>query len=275
MNIFFHTLKNVIILGGLITLAACSRSEKKTSEHITLNQKAEKEYSKQLTSALEKKFGRWKDSVVEGLLKSVATKVVASDSKLTGLNNGLQFIILNSQAAFAVPGINKIIYISKGALAAVEYENELAFLIATPLIMIQKKLPEKRFENLINEENSNNPFVLPIQPSITRVDFLNMGWFDVGGFFDAGIKEYEEADKEAVAVPPKAKFDHRGGLSLYQRYTVEPIFSKTKELIKYSPEVLDRYENIKIESAKILPIRDAILKSRAMRDYKSRFKESG
>lgn len=275
MNKFFHGLKNVGVLVVIILIAACSRNEKKTAEPITLTHEVEKEYSKQLSTALEKKFGKWKDPVVEGLLKSVSTKVVASDTKLTGLNNGLQFVILNSQTPFAVPGINKIIYISKGALALVEYENELAFLVTTPILMIQKKLPEKRFESLINEENSNNPFVLPIQPSITRVDFLNSGWFDNGGFFDFGVNEYIEADKDAVAIPPKAKFDHRGGLSLFQRFAQDPVLSKVKSLIKYSPDIIERYENIKVETAKILPIRDAILKSRAMRDYKSRFKESG
>lgn len=139
--------------------------------------------------------------------------------------------------------------------------------------MIKKQLPVKRFEKLLNEEAMSSTLILPIQPKFTRVDCLNSGWFDSGGFFDFGVNEYIEADKEAVLIPTKAKYDHRGGLSLYQRLIQEPHLTLIKNNIHFLPEINERVENIKIETSKMLPIRDAVLKSRIMRDFKTRIKE--
>ena len=245
------------------------------TETISLSHDIEVEYSKQLTQSLEKKFGIWKDTTVEIMLSSVLKKLSVANPIIRSAATGIKFVILNVQTPFAFPGLDKTVYLSKGALAAVEYENELAFLICTPIVMIEKRLPETRFESLVNEEESSRVIAFPIQPKITRVDFLQSGWFNVGGFFDFGTLEYMNADKEAVAIPPKARFDHRGAVSLYQRFMQEPKVSKLKALVKFLPDIGDRFENIKEESAKILPIRDAVLKSRAMRDYKSRFKDKG
>lgn len=232
----------------------------------------EAELSERLTQNLERAYGAWKDAQVESLLARLLSTLLVHDEVLRQKAVEVKARLLASPVPFAVAGPNKTIYVTRGALASVRYENELAYLLSGPLVMIRDEMPLKRLRALQREEIGSGILVLPTAPPSLRFDFLASGWFEAGGIFDYGATAYLNSDREAVDLPYRAKFDHRGAASLFKRWSEYPDLQRIRDFWKIMPDITERYEVIHDEVAKTLPLRDPLLNTKAFEELKKRVK---
>lgn len=263
----------VFIMALAPLLASCQSAsavkDESGAEAVVVPEK-EIELSARLTQNLERAYGAWKDAHVEGLLVQLTSTLLAQDEALRRLAAGVKVRLLASPLPFAVAGPNKIIYVTRGALASAQYENELAYLLSGPLVMIRDEVPLKRLRALQREEIGSGILVLPTAPPSLRFDFLASGWFEAGGLFDYGAEVYLNSDREAVDLPYRAKFDHRGAASLFKRWSESPDLRRIRAFWKIMPDITERYEVIHDEVAKTLPLRDPLLNTKAFEEFRKR-----
>ncbi len=263
----------VFIMAFAPLLASCQSApavkDEPDTEAIVIPEK-EIELSARLTQNLERAYGAWKDAHVEGLLAQLLSTLLVYDEALRRKAVGVKAHLLASPVPFAVAGPNKTIYVTRGALASVQYENELAYLLSGPLVMIRDEVPFKHLRALQREEIGSGILVLPTAPPSLHFDFLASGWFESGGIFDYGATVYLNADREAVDLPYRAKFDHRGAASLFKRWSESPDLRRIRAFWKIMPDITERYEVIHDEVAKTLPLRDPLLNTKAFEELKKR-----
>lgn len=265
----------ILALTGLLTFAVygCSSAEKEAAAPQALLKDKEAELSVQLERALVKKFGSWKDAAAEKMLAHVQKKLIEANP---GLKSDVQprIILLASEIPLSFPGLNSDIYLTKGAVQSAAYENELAFLLLPPIVLSSKKIPLNHYERIQQEDIGSSMITLPTTAGFMRKDPLNEGWFETGGFADYGPNDYNEADRSSVNALHAAKYDHRGGAALYKKWSEPKLAESIASVWKLVPNIMERSESVRDESAKLIPLKDSILKTKMFDEYKkkARFK---
>ena len=239
---------------GMSLLIGCSSSEKRRAEQQIVTPDKQKRFSEQLKKNLVEKYSLISSSTKEKVLAKTISNLANSTVGYSELNSVTVFIVGTDQQ-FIVPGLGNEIFISRGLLGSLKYENELAFVLATQLALLHEKVPAAALANLQGQEFGETLISLPTAtPPLRRHDYLERDWFEPGGFYDFGLSAYMKAEREAVILCHNAKYDPRGAVTFTQRVEFD-------ELGKILPEQEDRLNQARDEVAKLSPLRDPIVKS--------------
>jgi predicted Zn-dependent protease len=262
-----------VLLGfvALLTIlnSGCQTATRKSPGQQFITSDREEKLSQELTRNLTKNFGESTDPKVRDLLNELALRIVAASSFSARLAK-INVRLLATQAPYIAAGLNQTIYISTGALGETMYENELAFLLATQIVLIKNNVPTTNLASLQGQSLGQSLAVLPTAPGSLDDDHLNQGWFEPGGLFDFGNEAYLKAEKEAIQLIYAANYDPRGAVTLIQRWTSVSERKKHRALGKILPESDERLRAAREEVAKLSPVRDPIVKSVAYEELKTR-----
>ena len=224
----------------------------------------------QLDANLLRAYGEWKDAPAERILNAMLEHIAAADSISAAELKGAHVRLLATATPLVAPGLNKTIYISRGALSTVVYENELAYLLAVQLACVRDHVTAHNLTSLRGQEASESPIKLAAAPTVLRKSYMDKGWFDAGGLFDFGSVAYLKAGQDGVKLMYSAKYDPRGAVTLVQRWTTPPVEEQMGALGKILPEPEERLDSAREEVAKLSPLHDPIVKSRAFEELQSR-----
>lgn len=250
-----------LLLAGLV---GCQSAPKTTSEALVIPPEKEKEYAVQLSRNLAKSYGAWHDPFVERSLKTLAKKLVDADPEYKKDLSDIRVFLLASGEQLLGAGLSHTIYVSQGLLVSVQFENELAFLLGTQLSLMKEGLPLRNFTESQGQDMMGSVVRLPTMPETSgSADLLKKGWFESGGFFDFGSENYLNADKEAIRLCHAAQFDPRGAPTLFQRWLEASKHRDADEAGNLLPDLKERLDLARLEVAKLTPLRDPIVKTKA------------
>jgi predicted Zn-dependent protease len=252
----------------IFLLAGCQGAPPRPADTQIIPESAHQEIEKKLATNLVAKYGAWNDKVAEDAVNFICARIVAADPSLQKNLGRLRIKLLASEHNYSAPGLDDYIFVSKGLLRTVEYENELAFVIATELELMRSKETVKSLTNLQGQEVGENLIVLPTSPPITGKDFLERDWFEPGGLFDFGNEAYLRAAGDAVRLTWSAHYDPRGAVTWVQRW--KSVDWKNSGLGKIVPDQEDWLRVVRDEVAKLSPLRDPIVKSKIFSDLQKR-----
>ncbi len=241
-----------LFIALVFLLSGCASAPEKSNSTVPISKEQEAAIVSDLVHGLESKYGAWKDGVIENSLSVLIIKLSAKNESFRSkpLQRSVRIHLLATPLPIVSAAPGGLIFISRGALKSIQYENELAFILAAPLAMIRDEIPQKRIE----------------KPSV--------GWFEPAGLFDYGFDAYLKADREAVQMLHEVKFDHRGAISLMKRWNSPEYASQWNSYWKLTPELIERYDAVRDEAAKLTPNRDSVLNSKAFDELKLRIKKS-
>jgi hypothetical protein len=157
-------------------------------------------------------------------------------------------------------------------LSAAHYENELAFIVAGQLDLLRDRTTVRNLAALEGQEVGARLITLPTAPPTRQVDYLERDWFEPGGLFDFGVNPYLKADTNAVRLIYAAKFDPRGAATFIERWSQSP--SARKAIGKILPDPQERLRTVRDEVAKLSPLRDPIVRTRAFDDLRTHLKKA-
>lgn len=272
----FYSMRNKIIpvvvavLGCMFALSACQSSPKPHAEQQILPLDKEGPLALELDENLYKAYGRWTDPAVEHILNGLLDRLASFDSKFADATKGTYVVLLKTKTPYIAPGLARRIYLSRGMLSTTLYENELAFVLATQLALIKEHATAKNLATLHSQELGESLVKLPTSPPSSEKNYLDRGWFEPGGLFDFGATAYVQAEQEAIELMYKAKYDPRGAITIFQRWSTPPLDDQMQSLGKILPEPDDQMKLARDEVAKLSPLRDPIVKSHAFEELQSR-----
>jgi predicted Zn-dependent protease len=258
-----------ILVLALLTGCATGPDVSPTAPELTQEQHSV--LSQQLTRGLAKSYGILRDPVVEKNLYRVASALLASEGSVIRDVKSLKLVLLNTDDVLGGAGLSDTIYVSKGLLKTVQFENELAFVLAANIVLLDRGVPAANFADSNSHEivSSVVQFANLGQGS-SSLPMLRERWFAVGGFFDFGSQRYLDADIEAIRRCYAAQFDPRGAATLFARWR------ETKNSKRYAvtedvwPDLPERLDRARSEIAKLTPLRDPIVKSKDFDEFHSR-----
>jgi hypothetical protein len=149
--------------------------------------------------------------------------------------------------SFSLPG-NRV-YLPVGFLRNLEFENEVAALIAVEFGHLIGRHAVARYEKLRNPQDSEAPLVR--SESLTAADY-----FGSNGIFAFSPDALEAAFKAAVGILYSAGYDPRGLSGILSRYARAP------SRAPYDPATIARLEEAtRLEIANHAPLRNPIVRS--------------
>lgn len=252
-----------------LTLSACSSAPKKQAGRQLIPVDQEAEIGMQLDRKLDTAFGAWRDATVDKIVGGIIDRLVAADPAYAEAR-GARVHLLATATPYVAPGLRKTIYLSRGALSLLRYENELAFVLATQLELVKEHATAKNLADLQGQEVGEYIAKLPVASSLPQRDYLASGWFEPGGLFDLGSMVYINAEQAGVRLAYAAKYDPRGAVTLIERWNAPPFDRQLKALGKIQPKAEERLNNARDEVAKLSPMRNPIVKSLSFEELQSR-----
>ncbi len=251
-------------LAGLtlvVGLASCRSAPSQNAQQQVMPADKEAPLASRLDANILRAYGAWMDFPAERILNAMLARIAAADPESAAELKGAHVLLLGTATPYIASGLGKTIYISRGALATVVYENELAFILAVQLACVKEHLTARNFATLES---------LPTPPEAPKRNYLENGWFDAGGLFDFGSFAYLKAEQEGIRLMYAAKYDPRGAVTLVQRWTAPPMDVSMRALGKILPDPDERLTSARDEVAKLSPVRDPIVKSHAFEELQSR-----
>lgn len=239
----------VILFSGII-VSGCQTAQKTQAIQEIVPAETEASLSNQLTTNLVRRYGLWPDPETNEMVSALTAMLVQADPKLKSTPTEVK--ILLTQDPIMAPGFQNVIYVSRGMLQTVHYENELAYVIALQLSFIKEAMVRKRFAELRGSQIGENILFLPTKPIVLESDPLEKDWFEPGGLFDFGSQLYLNAQREAIHHIYQAKFDPRGCSNLIQKWNLQV-------LSKILPDQEAQLKLAREEVAKLSPLRDPIV----------------
>lgn len=253
----------------LCLFCACQSSPTKRQEleKQLIPPNREAELSEQLNQGLQRAFGAWKDDPAQKYLDSLVAKLLGAEPTYGAALSRVQVRLLASAQPYTAAGVGPVIYLSRGALASAQYENELAFVVATELSLLKEKMTLRNLASLEGQDIGANLFVLPTAPPVVEHDYIERDWFEPGGLFDFGSNAYLKAESDAVRLIYAAKFDPRGAVTYIERWASHS--DNRKAVGKILPDPQDRLQQAREEVAKLSPLRDPIVKTKAFEELQA------
>lgn len=263
-----------LIFGFLVmfifVFAGCQSAQRRNVEEQIVSTDRERTLARELSKSLNQTYGAWSDTRAQEILVSIVKRIVASDVAYQSKLSRVRVHLLATATPYIAAGLDDIIYVSRGALKGVAYENELAFLLATQLALVKDKVPARNLALLQGESFGEALVALPTGPINSVEDHLAKGWFEPGGLFDFGNDQYLKAEKEGIRLAYGANYDPRGAVTLIQRWNSPSERSTYKAIGKILPDSQERLTSAREEVAKLSPVRDPIVKSIAFDELQSR-----
>lgn len=226
-----------VILGNLLILGGCTSAPvQKAEESLSSRMQKEREWGEVLSKKFEKQVVAKKDSEIEKYLENLIVKMEpsirgpASHELKIKLFKGKEPNWLN----YSIPG--GYLYMSLDALRSIEFENELAAMVALQLGHIH----HRHILNKIKDKNENE-----VQ------DF-----FGSTGLFAYNLEELTEADQFAYHLLYSNGYDPRGIISIWNRLEKNSTFSNyPKETLRALSE---KTRQMIVEST---PLRNPIVRT--------------
>lgn len=254
----------------LSLVLGCASAKRKHAEQQIVPADTESAVGAELSKNLDQAYGAWKEPRVEQILNEIVAKIVASDASYKDSVSDARIHLLSTGTPLVAAGLNKTVYVSKGLLNALQYETELAYMLAMQLALLKEGVPARQVATLQGESVGESLIVLPTTPLDDQADFLRRGWFEAGGLFDYGNEAYLKAEAEAVRLIWSSKYDPRGAVSLVQRLDTPKERANYRVLGKILPDAEDQLRVAREEVAKLSPLRDPIVKSVAFTELQGR-----
>ena len=217
--------------------------------------RSEVEYlSEKMVAAVEVEYPLLKHKMVNRYLNSLGQSLVANNPAMPPLPYEFRVVKSNDVFAFSLPG--GIIYISLGALRAMELEGQLAAALAHELAHQQLNHPLISWRRKVNS-NRGQKYLLDFG-SDWRKSFLGE---DGALYFPKGMEQ--EADQLAPVILYRAKFDPRlysSYLQILRKLDVSH-HSAVENLMGLHPPIEKRLNWAKDVLARLPPLKDAGISS--------------
>ena len=239
---------------------------------------------------LQKHFGLWNDKKADRFLNNIFTRLVESnriaqkDESAAGFSNNLitngdtanspetlpltkgtpeKLVLLNTEVPLNQGGVSSLVFISKGLLRDIEYENELVFLLGAQIYAVHESLYGRQYLRMKQQRSD-----LGASPGESD-DLLSLKvrWADIQGVFTLDRLAQEAVDKAGVRIAYAAGYDPRGAISYFLR--VQKKYSAKTPL-----PWAERLDVIRDEIAKLAPLRDPIVTSQAFEIFEASLKKS-
>ncbi len=201
-------------------LSSCKSGPAPKEESRPLEAAERKAIVDSMTQHLKARYGVWLSPRVQGAVSRLLARV----------DQGLAVVLLNSDKPICAAGLAGNIYVSKGALRQIVYENELAFLLAREAALARSGALEERLSQAADKGQ----------------DLQRLGLLEKDGLYALPHHVHVDADRAAVKTLYSLGYDPRGAVSLLQRWN--PL-----------PPSEDRLSAVREEIAKLSPMRDPVI----------------
>ncbi|OFZ80959.1 MAG: hypothetical protein A2583_02020 [Bdellovibrionales bacterium RIFOXYD1_FULL_53_11] len=264
--------KNIPIVFLIVFVAACATTPDIKPVSYEEQIRLDSELGIKIVSEFEQRMSIIKKTEAGIYLRNLALRLTANNPGLNGRPIGVQIVndrpdeLKNTKwRNYAIPG-NRI-YLSKGFLHHVEYENELAAAIAMELANL---LGRHAMSWVEKNKSSLGPdkFAQDFQGAHPGIDVTKIDYFGSGGLFSFSNKKLAESAELAVELLYGGSIDHRGMLKIIEKYKSNPHVSP------YSPADLDLMEERVRTALKLFaPIRNPIVRSNEFMAIRERLKQ--
>jgi predicted Zn-dependent protease len=228
-------------MGQVLLLSSCTLKQPPKVTRSVLTESDLSQYEAKLTQLLNNKYGKRSDHAAASAVALVLKTLKADDY--------YSVILLPTPRHICIAGVQSRVYLSYGLLDVIQYENELAFLLARELYILRSRLIADRIEYLGLRDH-------------LKIEDL----FEGQKIYQLDRLKALEADRMAIRALYGANYDPRGGVSLMMRILSKSLDSSDPE-VKVLPSVEDRLEAIRDEIAKLSPLRTPIVSSAEFRRY--------
>jgi predicted Zn-dependent protease len=212
----------------------------------------------ELARQFEEKLTIKRDRGVENYLADLAEKLSTSSSDLKQTRTAVLLIRDHEQVwdSYSLPG-NRV-YLSLGFVKSVEFENELAAVVALELGHIARRHAMIRLQKILGPNAPTTAYqkapLLPELPELEaaqKIDFTGPA-----GLFEYNDEEMAAAAETAVDLLYRAGYDPRGLVTVFNRYAAEPRHSP------YDSATIEKVvEHARSAIALYLPLRNPIVRS--------------
>lgn len=240
------------------SLFSCAGPEPRREVTLEERIREDNRIGQEMSADFESRIDLKKNVEVSIYLRKVAQRLADISPELRGAPLGV-FLVQDSKSAnwknYSLPG-NRI-YLSVNVIKRLDYENELAGLMAFELshILNRHVLARLQEEQVLKEKGTDGG-ILPSK----KVDF-----FGGSGLFSFTDENRIQSAETAVSLMYKAGYDPRGMVGLWNRYT--SFGSKSP----YEPELLSKLVEKSRESiAYFAPLRNPVVRSDAFLSMKRR-----
>lgn len=223
--------------------------------------------SRRLSDAVEREFPLLKHQLVNRYVNTLGQSIVSRNPDMPPLPYEFRVLRSNEFLLFSLPG--GIVYVTLGALRALELEGQLAAALAHELAHQQLNHQLVLWRRKVNS-NRGQRNLLDFSGPWTA-DFLGQN-----GAIYLPVGMEEEADRLAPVILYRSKFDPR----LYTSYlqAIKKVeTSSPKSIAKMAslhPPVNERLDWVKNALVKLPPLRDANLSSASFQRIKSILQEA-
>jgi predicted Zn-dependent protease len=176
----------------------------------------------ELSLQLDKNLKFRQDKEVLVYLRNLARKLADSMPELQSSSVGVWIVQDDGGKwnSFSLPG-NRI-YLSAGLLRSIEFENELAALIAIELGHVLRRHVFERLSASQDPAQTESPILQSLLPSQAAALPRTIRFFGPAGVFAYPEKSLKEATESAVRMLYNSGFDPRGVVSLLAYYERDP-----------------------------------------------------
>ena len=238
-----------------VTVAAimtgCATDSKTPVRSVEEQVRYDNEVGRQLAARLEPDLVLRTQADLAIYLRKVASRVVAGAPGWSESPIGILMIdsVDGKWTNFSLPGAK--IYLSTGLLKKVEYENELAAMIAFEAATVSHRLILSKIESDVHQRNGN------------QIDF-----FGPFGVLSRTLEDKLAAAETAVEMLYRSGYDPRGLVEWVSRYRNHPVYSPWTRL------EIDRVsERIRLSIAKLAPLLNPTVQTDDFIHHQARIKK--
>jgi predicted Zn-dependent protease len=249
-----------VALIGISVLASCATPPVQVVRTKEERIRFDNTVGRQLAQNFEQKINVRQDIEVTVFLRSIAEKLIATSPELSDSPIGVVLIGDTDDlwANYALPG-NRV-YLSVELLRGLEYENEVASLLAFELAHIAHRHLMTRFERVTNVGNSF--------PAFQPVTADSVEFFGSSGLFAFSLDARKEAVDTAVGMIYRAGYDPRGLATVWKLY---------KNNFSHSPFDAMTLERLQDQShqaiAMYAPLRNPVVRSEMFSKIRKRIQQ--
>jgi len=206
-----------------VMLAACSRPEVKPTLSPEEQVRHDGQLGVKLAEAFETGLPRIADSEVAVFLRTLCGQLASGSPALRDAPMGV--VMIEDRAAtwrnYALPGVR--IYLSLGLLKAIEFENELAAVIALQLGHVEHRHVMRNIEQRVGLEPDHPAVLASLFPSpYGERQEDSVGTLTKDAVFYYSEEQEYEAIERAVELMYRGGYDPRGLAALWDRYRSNP-----------------------------------------------------
>ena len=142
----------VSLVMALFVVCGCQTAQTpRAAEQKIVPKENESALATQLDHNIDAAYGAWKDPTAEKIINEMLQRLASSDPGY-GETKGAHVHLLSTSTPYIAPGFDNTIYVSRGTLSAVSYENELAFLLGTQLALLKEHATIRNLASLHGQD---------------------------------------------------------------------------------------------------------------------------